>query len=147
MSLTAPHHQSARLIKGHTNSLTTSDQTIRDPNPITRAAAHASCSDSEHQTRRGFPPAFRWSLLTYELFFWLNCGEECRSCGSCVSSVRVLCALRADCCGLTELLDGSNEAACGAERRRAAGGGVSFGCPPSPLHVADMGINESTALG
>lgn len=47
---------------------------------------------------------------------------------------------------LTDLRGGSNEAACGAERRRAAGGGVSFG-PLLPLHVADMGINESTALG
>lgn len=58
-------------------------------------------------------------------------------CGSCAGPVRAVS-------GLSDLLDGNNKAA--SVRTEAEDGQAAGGVSSGPHRVADMGINESTAL-
>lgn len=74
-------------------------------------------------------------------FSALNCGEKCGRCGSCAGPVRAVSGLLV---GLSDLLDGNNKAA--SVRTEAEDGQAAGGVSSGPHRVADMGINESTAL-
>lgn len=62
-------------------------------------------------------------------------------CGSCAGPVRAVSGLLV---GLSDLLDGNNKAA--SARTEAEDGQAAGGVSSGPHRVADMGINESTAL-
>lgn len=123
-----------------------SKELIINLNPITRAAAHASCSESVNQKKTQFASGFSWSLLTRVVFFCVKLRREVSPvrvlCGSCAGPVRAVSGLLV---GLSDLLlDGNNKAA--SVRTEAEDGQAAGGVSSGPHHVADKGINESSAL-